>query len=234
MNLAEGLLDLFFPPKCPFCQTILEQPRAPLCPACRPGLAWLEGSAGARRVECTDGCFSPLGYRGRTAEGIKRYKFQRVRACADPFGTLMAQCLQEHLPQGADLVTWAPLSRKRRRERGFDQAELLARRVGALRGLPCVPTLEKRRHTRPQSGLSGDGERRANAQGVYGLLPGAALEGKAVVLVDDVVTSGATLAQCALLLREAGARAVYGLTLAQARGDEDRFSSEPPEKRGKL
>ena len=130
MSLAEGILDLLFPPKCPFCQKILEHPRAPLCPACQPELAWLEGAAGERRVDFTCGCFSPLGYRGRTAQAVKRYKFQRVRAYAEPLGELMAQCLQDRLPQGADLVTWAPLSQKRLRERGFNQAELLARRSG--------------------------------------------------------------------------------------------------------
>ena len=234
MSLAEGILDLLFPPKCPFCQKMLEHPRAPLCPACQPELAWLEGAAGERRVDFTCGCFSPLGYRGRTAQAVKRYKFQRVRAYAEPLGELMAQCLQDRLPQGADLVTWAPLSQKRLRERGFNQAELLARRVGELCGLPCAPTLRKIRHTRPQSGLAGDGERQANAEGAYELLPGAALSGKRVVLVDDVVTSGATLSQCARLLREAGAEAVYGLTLAQARGDEDRSAPKLPEKTGKL
>ena len=127
-----------------------------------------------------------------------------------------------------------PAEPKRLRERGFNQAELLARRVGELCGLPCAPTLRKIRHTRPQSGLAGDGERKANAEGAYKLLPGAALSGKRVVLVDDVVTSGATLSQCARLLREAGAEAVYGLTLAQARGDEDRSAPKLPEKTGKL
>ena len=89
-------------------------------------------------------------------------------------------------------------------------------------------------HTRPQSCLAGDCEMQANSEWAFELLPGAALSGKRVVLVDDVVTSGATLSQCARLLREAGAEAVYGLTLAQARGDEDRSAPKLPEKTGKL
>lgn len=217
--MAEGLLDLLFPPKCPFCERVLENPRAPVCPACQPLLPWLEGKAGERRVDFTDGCFSPLAYRDAVPGAVKRYKFRRVRACAAPLGGLMAQCLRDRLPQGADLVTWAPLSRKRLRERGFDQAELLARRVGALCALPALPTLAKVRHTQPQSGLEEESARRANALGAYALLPGIDLTGKRVVLADDVVTSGATLSQCAALLRQAGAEAVYGLTLAQARGE---------------
>ncbi len=219
MSVRENVLDLLFPPKCPFCQAVLDDPRAPVCPACRPGLPWLKGRAGERRVEFTGGCFSPLAYRNAVPEAVHRYKFSRVRAFGKPFGALMAQCLEEHLPLGADLICWAPLSRKRFRERGFNQAELLAREVGRLRLIPAQPVLWKMRDTGPQSELEEESARRANARGVYSLLPGIDLAGKRVVLVDDVVTSGATLGECAALLCQAGAEAVYGLTLAQARSD---------------
>ena len=217
MSLGEKLLDLFFPPKCPFCQRILEAPRAPLCPSCRTKLPWLEGTAGERAIDFADGCFSPLAYRDGVPEAVRRYKFSRVRALGKPFAALMAQCLSDRLPEGADLLCWAPLSKKRLRERGFDQAELLAREVGRLLSVPAEPTLEKTRNTAPQSELEEASARRANAQGAYSLLPGAGLTGRRVVLVDDVVTSGATLSACAALLRQAGAERVYCLTLAQAR-----------------
>ena len=219
MSASQVLLDLLFPPKCPFCRRVLDDPRAPLCPDCQPALPWLEGAAGVRSVDFTGHCFSPLAYRGAVPEAVRRYKFQRVRAYGQAFGVLMAQCLEDHLPGGADLVTWAPLSRRRLRRRGFDQAELLARQVGAACKIPVQATLQKRRDTPPQSRLEGEDARRANVRDAYALLPGADLTGRRVVLVDDVVTSGSTLAQCARLLRQAGAEAVYGLTLAQARGD---------------
>ena len=217
MRAGERLLDLMFPPKCPFCQTILDIPQASFCPACRDKLPWLSGRAGERRVDFASGCFSPLAYREPVPGAVHRFKFSRVRALARPFGALMAQCLEERLSTGADLIRWAPLSKQRRRERGFDQAELLAREVGRLLDIPALPLLEKKRHTAPQSELEESSARRANAQGAYALLPGAGLTGKRVVLVDDVVTSGATLSACAALLRQAGAEGVYCLTLAQAR-----------------
>ena len=217
MRACERVLDLLFPPKCPFCQKILEEPRAPLCPECRPKLPWLEGKAGERRIDFADGCYSPLAYRDGVPQAVHRYKFSRVRALGKPFAALMAQCLSDRLPEGADLLCWAPLSKKRLRERGFDQAELLAREVGRLLSVPAEPTLEKTRNTAPQSELEEASARRANAQGAYSLLPGAGLTGRRVVLVDDVVTSGATLSACAALLRQAGAERVYCLTLAQAR-----------------
>ena len=219
MRFQERILDLIFPPKCPYCQRVLDIPRAPVCPICQASLPWLEGAAGERRISSADGCFSPLAYGEAVRTAIHRYKFHRVRALGRPFGVLMAQCLGERLPQGADLVCWAPLSRKRLRERGFNQAELMAREVGRLLSIPAGPVLEKVKDTRPQSELEEESARQANAQGAYALIPGAGLAGKRVVLVDDVVTSGATLSECAALLRQAGAEQVFCLTLARARGD---------------
>ena len=217
MKLLDDLLDLLFPPKCPFCQSILETPADPVCPACQKSLPWLVGRAGERKVDFTQGCCSPLAYRGAVREAIHRYKFSGVRAYARPFGRLRAQCVQDRREIIADVVTWATLSRKRRRERGYDQGELLARAMAKRLGLPAVPALVKVRHTRPQSGLDSAEARRANALGAYALLPGADAAGKRVLLADDVVTSGATLSECARTLLEAGAAEVWCVTLAQAR-----------------
>ena len=235
MSLDAAILDLLFPPKCPFCARILDEPRAPVCPQCQQDLPWLNGPEAERRVEFAQSCFSPLAYRGRVPDAVHRYKFRRVRSCAVPLGCLMAQCLEEHLEDGAHLITWAPLSRRRLRERGFDQAELLARTVGKERNIPAAPTLRKVRHTDPQSSLSEDSQRRANALGAYELLPGVSLAGKRVVLVDDVVTSGSTLGECARLLCQAGAEQVFCLTLAQAKsGDPPQKEREEREKQGRL
>ena len=219
MSVREKVLDLLFPPKCPYCQKLLDEPRAPVCPRCQASLPWLEGRAGERKIDLADGCYSPLAYGEMVREAIHRYKFHRVRALGRPFAALMARCLADRLPDGADLICWAPLSRERFRERGFNQAELMAREMGRLLSIPAGPALEKVRDTRPQSELEEESARRANARGAYALLPGADLTGKRVVLVDDVVTSGATLSECAALLRRAGAERVFCLTLAKARGD---------------
>lgn len=216
MNGREHLLDLLFPRKCPFCRAILADPNAPLCSNCQPRLPWQTGKAAERKVDFTDGCLSPLGYRDSVPEAIRRYKFSGVRAYARPFGLLMAQCAADHTLE-VDCVTWVPLSAKRLRRRGYDQAELLARGVGERLGLPVQPLLQKIRDTQAQSDLETEGARRANALGAYVVLPGAGMEGKRILLVDDVVTSGATLSECARMLRQAGAVKIYGLTLARAR-----------------
>lgn len=215
MSVRDWLLDLVFPPKCPFCQAVLEEPRAPLCPDCQPKLPWLEGRGGERRVDFADGCISPLAYRDTVPEAVHRYKFGRVRAYGAPFGLLLAQCARDRALE-ADAIVWAPLSAKRLRQRGFDQAELLARNLGRELGLPVLSALEKCRHTGAQSDLTGESARRANALGAYCVRRDVDVAGKRLILVDDVVTSGATLSECARVLKQAGAENVLCLTLARA------------------
>ena len=224
MRVGEALLDLLFPPKCPFCQRLLHDPRAPLCPNCQASLPWLTGRAGERRVDFTQGCWSPLAYQAQVREAVQRYKFAPAPAYGRPFGLLMAQCARDQGVE-AELVTWAPLSKKRRHKRGFDQGELLARTVGECLALPVLPLLEKSRHTVPQSSLPDGAARRANALGAYSLLPGGRIEGGRVLLVDDVVTSGATLSECARLLCQGGAKQVLCLTLAQAGEGGDKLEN---------
>lgn len=215
MRLRTGALDLLFPPKCPFCQKILDHPRDPLCPDCQTRLPWLIGPAGERKVDFSAGCYSPLVYEKRVREAVHRFKFSRVRAYAGPFGTLIAQCVQDHLGELPDAVTWTPLSAKRLRARGFDQAELLAQSVGERLSLPVLATLVKTRDTRPQSELEEESARRANALGAYSLRPDVRVEGLRLLLVDDVVTTGATLSECSSVLLRAGAAEVYCATIAQ-------------------
>lgn len=216
MKLLTWALDLLFPPKCPFCERVLDDPRAPLCPECQPVLPWLEGKDALRKVDFTEGCYSVVEYRDAVRKAIHRYKFTPIRARGKALGSLMAQCVRDHPEIQGEVITWAPLSAKRRKTRGFDQAEELARQVGEELSLPVESLLVKQVHTGQQSSLKDDAQRRANVLGVYSLRPGAGVRGRRVLLCDDVVTSGATLSACAKVLMEAGAEEVWCVTLAQA------------------
>ena len=169
-------------------------------------------------MEFCDSCLSPLWYEAQVRQGIHRYKFQGGSVHAPLLGTLMAQCLADNWGEGADLVVWVPLSPRGLRRRGYDQAGLLARQVGALTGLPVVAALSKVRETRTQSRLTSSSDRRANVSGAYAVKAGVEVDHQRVVLVDDVTTTGATLSECAACLRMAGATQVIGLTLARAKG----------------
>lgn len=215
MKPMKWLLDLIFPPKCPFCGGLLERCEQGICDRCQPVLPWTDGENDP--VEFCDVSLSPLRYQGSVREAMHRFKFLRGQEHGDLFGTLMAQCLHDRLEEPVDAVVWVPLSRKSLRRRGYDQAGLLARRVAEEMELPLLSALEKVRDTSVQSSVKGDAARRANVTGAYRVRDGIELNGKRVVLVDDVVTSGATLSECALCLRLAGAECVYALTFAKAK-----------------
>lgn len=214
MSIKTILLDLLYPKRCPFCGRVLNPGEEGLCWSCQKSLPWVDKPA--KTVDFCDGCLAPLWYRDGVRRAIHCYKFRGGRAHSRFFGLVMAQTLRDQWAEPADLIVWVPLSRRHLRRRGYDQAELLARRVGELTGLPVEGGLVKVRETQTQSRIVKDGARRANVLGAYAAAPGVELAGKRVVLVDDVCTSGATLSECAACLKMAGAESVVGLTFARA------------------
>lgn len=213
---AEKLLDLLFPPKCVFCGKLLPIGENYFCPRCQGELPWLEGAAAEQTGEFFSLCVSPLRYQDNVRESIHRYKFQGRRGYHKAYGLLVAQCVHDHLAEQYDLITWVPLSEKRKRERGYDQAFLLASATALELGGVAVETLRKGRNNTPQSGLKGAAERRANVLGAYQPVEGALVAGKRVLLIDDVVTTGSTLSECARMLRTMGASDVVCAALARA------------------
>lgn len=214
MSFSSVLLELLFPPKCPFCGKLLEEGQALLCPDCQRDLPWTQGKSAERKGEFFALCTAPLWYRDAVRKSHHRYKFSGVRAYVRPYATLMSQCVDDHLDGQFDLVTWAPISWWRRYKRGYDQARLLAERLAPERNLPCQRLLKKVRHTKPQSSLKTESERRANVLGAYAVCRDAQVTGKRILLVDDVMTTGATLSECARMLLTAGATEVVCVTLA--------------------
>ena len=126
MSLWSAFLDLLFPPRCAFCGKVLPGRERGMCSACRRDLPWLEGEEAEQTGEFFSLCVSPLRYQDKVADSIRRYKFKGLSSYAGLYGTLVAQCVKDHLAGRYDLITWAPLSPQRRRERGYDQAFLLA------------------------------------------------------------------------------------------------------------
>ena len=214
-----NLIKLLYPPKCPFCGRILAEDAAEegVCPACFSALPWT-GAGAVSRGSYYSACVSPLYYRDLARQGLLRFKFRRRSAAGRCFGRLMARCVEEKIPWEIDLVTYVPLSLLRLRKRGYSQSRLLAEALAAQLGLPCLRLLRKRRHTQPLSGVKGEERRRAIVSGAFALRPGAeaSIAGKCVLLVDDVVTTGATLGECSRLLLTAGADRVACATLCKA------------------
>ena len=215
---AEVLLDLLFPPKCVFCRKLLRKGEDGFCARCQERLPWCLGSDAEQHLEFISLCASPLWYQDEVRESFHRYKFKGSRGYAGIYGRLMAQCVRDHLAGRYDLITWVPLSERRLRSRGYDQAMLLAEAAALELGDVAAETLTKVRDTDAQSGLGGDdGARRANVLGAYRPTDPELFTGQRVLLIDDVVTTGSTLSECARTLRTAGAADVVCVTLARAR-----------------
>lgn len=153
---------------------------------------------------------APFLYEGPIAAAIRGMKFSGWHGLARHLAGAMVEVLE----LSADVVTWVPLSSRRRARRGFDQAELLARAVAARSGLPVARLLRRVRETRAQARLTGPDRRRALA----GAFASVRAPPERVLLVDDVLTTGSTAAACAEVLREAGARRVMVLTAARSLG----------------
>ena len=117
--------------------------------------------------------------------------------------------IQQEYPDGFDILTWVPVSRFRKFTRGYDQVELLAEVVGRELGMEPVSTLQKVRNNRPQSRIIGAAMRRANVLGAYRIQDPDLVSQKRVLLLDDIVTTGATAGECARILLTAGAAEVH-------------------------
>lgn len=205
--IRDFLLNLLFPPKCILCGALLEKDETDLCRACR--IDSPECHKNNLKFSFLDSWAAVWYYEGYIRKSLHRFKFSRARHYAAPYGRLLAMKLQTEYPEGFDLLTWVPVSRVRKFTRGYDQVELLAEAVGAELGMKPVRTLQKLRNNRPQSGISGMAKRRANVLGVYRIVDAEAVRGKRVLLLDDIITTGATAGECARVLLTAGAKEVH-------------------------
>ncbi len=207
-------LDLLFPPRCVGCGRGGHW----FCPACvaatAPAPVWNAG------LEPLAGLWVTGLYEDPLRLAIHALKYDGKRQVAAPLARLLAATYRQQMPGSArprfDAALPVPLHPKRQAERGYNQSALLARGLAREVGLPLREDLLRRaRHTPQQVGLD-HAQRRANVAGAF-VCPSRhpALAGAALLLVDDVCTTGATLVACAETLRAAGARAVWGLTLAR-------------------
>lgn len=212
--LREKALDLLFPPRCPFCRSLLRDGETALCASCRRELPWAVGTAQCQSFSHIRRCVSPLYYDGLVRRSLLRYKFRGYALYAKKYSEILANCIDEN-QVSCDIITWVPLSEKRLRARGYDQARLLAEGIGERRGLPCARLLIKTADNPPQSATGSGEKRRKNVAGVYAAADPALAAGKRVLLVDDIVTTGATLNECARVLRAAGAAEVCAAALAR-------------------
>ena len=203
---------MIFPPKCTLCNHLLQKEETDLCHGCRMDSPEFTKSKIKHSFIAQWTCL--WYYKDKARRSILRYKFYRKRSYALNFSRLLAIKLQKEGFDDVDVLTWVPVSRLRRFTRGFDQVELLTKAISQDLQIPAVSLLKKIRHTPPQSGIRDAARRRANVFGVYQVLDPQQISGKRILLLDDIMTTGATAGECARMLLTHGAKEVYYAAVA--------------------
>ena len=214
MSFFSSILDLLFPPKCVFCSRVLNKTDDGWCDRCTEALPYADNH-GRQDGETFDFCVSPLYYTGVVRRSILRYKFRGASHYAAVYGKFLAECICENPDLSYDLISWVPLSSRRKRSRGYDQAMLLALATALELDEVAVQTLIKPHDVQAQSELGDKAERSANISGAYIVSDIDIITGKRVLLIDDVVTTCSTLEECAGVLIAAGAAGVVCAALAR-------------------
>ena len=212
------LIRLLFPPKCTLCKTVLPDNQTDLCHSCRKDAPVF--SKAKFKLSFIARWTAVWYYKDNVRGSILRYKFYNARHYADVYGRFLAMKLQTDRMDDYDVLTWVPVGFLRRLRRGYDQVELLANAVATETGRQAIPTLKKVRNTPPQSHIRDAAKRRANVLNAYRVTDGQAVRGKRVLLLDDILTTGATASECAKMLISAGAQEVTFAAIAVASHDK--------------
>lgn len=202
-RMLRWLLDLIYPPRCMICQKMQDSSEKHFCGRCADLLP--EYDEAARKVPMYEDAVAPFYYKEPLRSAVLRFKFNGLSGYADQFAEWMAIWVRDKLEGKYDVITWVPCSPMRRFARGYDQAEVLAHALGRVLKRPVLRTLKKVRNNPKQSKLKDSAQRRANVLGAYRPYKPERYAGKRILVVDDVLTTGATLSECGKVLRMAGA-----------------------------
>lgn len=216
MEFINKIINIVYPKRCPFCDKIIKEPFE-ICEECKKiiNLKFI------KRKIFLDGnvivCVSPFKYTGNIAESIKRFKFRNRKDYAKSLSKFMVTTFNEFfLNENIDVITAVPLHPRKKSQRGYNQAELLAKNISNNVNIPYKNILRKNKINLQQHDLSYE-ERVNNVKGVYSANKKDIIKGRKVLICDDVITTGNTLKECCKILISNGADKVYCITLASAK-----------------
>lgn len=212
LNIFQKALRVLYPDRCPYCFAPIDSGELN-CKECekeKNGITYFVYARG------NFPCISPMPYAGVFANGIKAFKFKNRKQCAYQLAFPMAQAVaKSYAEQEFDVISYVPLHKEKQKERGYNQSQLLAKELGKILNIPVKELLVKTRKNKPQHTLKLK-ERAKNVQGVYKVVDASCVKDKKILLVDDIITTGYTLGECAKMLQKAEATSIHCVTFAVA------------------
>lgn len=209
MSIIKTLITILFPDRCPFCKTIISNSEY-VCKNCKkdlPEYGVYQGVYGGYR------CASPLVYKDKYKYSVLRFKFHNKKQYAEKFAVLLQKEIERSYPEMIfDCITCVPMHRFDEFLRGYNQSELLAKELSKITNIPFVKTIYKTKRITPQHKLNAK-KRRTNIKGVFKLIDKKPVKGKSVLLIDDIITTGSTLAECSKIIEKAKPTKICCLTL---------------------
>lgn len=203
-KIGKSAADAFYPAVCPYCDKVIAK-GSYACEACSaklPEISYKRYAVGGHI------CSAPLPYEGKYANAVKRLKFSNRGDYAKPLAFQVVNTALSIIEDKTfDLVTCVPMHKVDKRKREYNQAELLARECAEIMGLPYLDTLEKIKRNSPQHKAKGK-DRAKNVRGVFRVIDKELVEGKHVLLIDDIITTGHTLGECSAMLSKAGCKKI--------------------------
>lgn len=209
-NPVDIFLSLIFPNKCPYCRKTIK-PDMTECKECFESFPQhpkkMITSAGIS-------CIAPFGYHSKIRDSIIDFKFNGNSFNAKSYSKALCNTIEYfNMLDDFDLITFVPLSKKRKNERGFDQSELVAEYVGKYLDKKVKALLKKTRQTKNQHELN-SAQRAENVRNIYTAVNAGFIKEKNILLIDDIATTGNTLSECCRVLKENGAKNIICMTIA--------------------
>ncbi len=203
-KFPEWFLSLIFPDRCPYCQQVISGTDTE-CAICR---AEIPSEPIIQYLPTKECCVSPFAYASKVRNAVIGYKFKGKKYYSRSFSKYTAKAIRQvykdHMP---DVITAVPLSKKRLRQRGYNQAEIVAAEVAAILNIPYQPLLVKTKSNPEQHHLTLT-ERKNNVKNVYSVIGNADLSHQTILIIDDIVTTGYTLSECCRTLKQNGASVI--------------------------
>lgn len=206
---VNSLADIFYTVKCPYCRRVIDKNQCACedCAKAFPDISIKKFASGGYK------CISPLRYNGAYASAVKRFKFHNQGVYARQFAMLICKTIQrEYGSEKFDIITCVPMHKNALKIRKYNQAELLARRCSEILEIPYADTLEKVKENKPQHNIKG-AERAKNVKGVYRVISKELIKDKNILIIDDIITTGNTLGECARMLEKAECRSISCATI---------------------